>query len=74
MTEGWDPIELLMAADIAELLDVKRAQAHRLTHREDFPAPYAVTPRGFRLWKRADVALWAGRHADRRPGPRPRSE
>jgi predicted DNA-binding transcriptional regulator AlpA len=49
------PIELLTLTDVAEQLGVNRSRAATLSKRPAFPRPYAVTPRGFRLWRRADV-------------------
>ena len=49
------PRELLATIDVAEALGVSRSRAAKLATRPSFPAPYAVTPRGVRLWRRADV-------------------
>jgi len=47
--------ELLTTTDVGEALGVSRRRAYVLTGRREFPAPYAVTPRGIRLWRRSDV-------------------
>lgn len=46
--------------DIAELLDMTRAGAHKLIKREStFPAPVAVLTGRTRVWEREDVERWA---------------
>ena len=58
-------IELLTLTDVGELLGVNRSRAATLSKRPSFPRPYAVTPRGYRLWRRSDVerfdAAWTRR-------------
>lgn len=62
-----EPLELLTAPDVGVVLGVKRSMAARTVNRDDFPAPYAVTPSGLRLWRRRDVERW-NRTANRRVG------
>lgn len=66
------PRELLATVDVAEVLGVSRSRAAKLAARASFPRPYATTPRGMRLWRRADIeafdAAWI-----RKVGPPVRS-
>lgn len=63
--------ELLTTSDVAPILDVSPRRVLALaSSRADFPKPYATTPAGLRLWRRADVEQWAA-SADRSRG-RPR--
>jgi predicted DNA-binding transcriptional regulator AlpA len=48
-------MELLTTTDVAEVLGVSRSRVAKLAKRASFPRPYATTPRGLRLWRRADV-------------------
>ena len=53
------PLELLTTSDIADELGVTRRRAMQLTRdRADFPAPYAVTGAGLRLWRREQIARY----------------
>jgi predicted DNA-binding transcriptional regulator AlpA len=66
-------VELLGASDVAERLGVSRRRVSALVKvRKDFPPPFAITPRGVRLWRAEDVEEWA-RLADRSVG-RPRKQ
>jgi hypothetical protein len=66
------PRELLTTTDIADALGFTPRRARFLADRRPgFPAPYAETPRGLRLWRRADIEAWAAT-ADRTVG-RPRT-
>lgn len=65
------PRELLTTADVADVLGVGRSRVAKLATRRSFPAPYAVTPRGLRLWRRADVEAF-DRTWSRRVGAPPR--
>lgn len=51
-------------AEIADLLGVSRQRAHKITQRDDFPAPVAKLAAGT-IWKRGDVERWLAKH---RPG------
>jgi hypothetical protein len=65
--------ELLTTTDVALVLGVSRRRAAWLAdNRPGFPEPYAATPAGVRLWRRADVERWAAT-ADRTAG-RPRDD
>jgi predicted DNA-binding transcriptional regulator AlpA len=53
-------MDLVTVTDIAELLGMTRAGAHKLVARErTFPAPVAVLTGRTRVWKREDVERWA---------------
>jgi predicted DNA-binding transcriptional regulator AlpA len=53
-------MDLITVTDIAELLDMTRAGAHKLIKREStFPAPVAVLTGRTRVWEREDVERWA---------------
>ena len=60
-------MDLIGVTQIAELLGMTRAGAHKLVGREEsFPAPVS-TVGDRRLWNRADVERWAretGRTSD----------
>lgn len=63
-----DSYELVTTADVAVILGVTSRRARWLAdHRPGFPAPYAVTPSGIRLWHRADIERWDAL-TDRSPG------
>lgn len=51
-------MDLLGTSEIAELLGISRQMVHRLTRRDDFPAPTAELAIG-KVWRRADVEAWA---------------
>jgi predicted DNA-binding transcriptional regulator AlpA len=59
-------MDLVGAAEVAQMLNVSRQQVHRLSRREDFPDPVAVLQAG-KIWRRRDVERWAATHP-RKPG------
>jgi hypothetical protein len=60
---------MVAVPDIAELLDVTRQHAHRLTNREDFPPAALELPSGS-LWTRAAVEAWNERTERHKGRPR----
>jgi predicted DNA-binding transcriptional regulator AlpA len=53
-------MELWSITDVATLLGMTRAGAHKLVRREaTFPAPVAVLTGRTRVWHREDVERWA---------------
>jgi predicted DNA-binding transcriptional regulator AlpA len=53
-------VDLIGLTQIAELLGMSRAGAHKLIGRETtFPAPVSVLANRTRVWDRADVERWA---------------
>lgn len=55
------PLDLVGAAEIAELLGVTRTRVNQLVADDpSFPVPAAELTAG-RIWKRADVEAWARR-------------
>lgn len=51
-------MELVGAAEIADLLGVTRQRVHQLTAQADFPAPLAKLRAGA-VWQLDDVERWA---------------
>jgi predicted DNA-binding transcriptional regulator AlpA len=50
--------ELVIAADIAELLGISRARVHVLVNRPDFPRPVGRLGRS-EVWRWTSVERWA---------------
>lgn len=61
-------MDLVGAAEIADMLGVTRQQVHRLAKQPTFPKPVAVLQLG-RVWRRRDIERWIV--SDRRPPGRP---
>jgi hypothetical protein len=55
-------------AEIADMLDVSKSRAHRLTQlHADFPPPISQLRMG-NVWHRDDVQAWVTAHPNRRAG------
>ena len=50
-------VDLVGAAEIAEMLDVTRQRVDQLARTDGFPAPVAELTAG-RIWERADIFAW----------------
>ena len=55
------PDEIVALSEIAVMLGVTRRTVQRYMDRPDFPAPLGVLAGGRRVWRKDDVAEWAGR-------------
>ncbi|WP_433301328.1 helix-turn-helix transcriptional regulator [Actinoplanes sp. CA-030573] len=59
-----EPMRLLGAHEIRELLGVCRQRVYQLASRADFPKPVAVLAQG-KIWLRDDVEEWMARQPPR---------
>jgi predicted DNA-binding transcriptional regulator AlpA len=69
---GVSPEDIVAVADIATMLGVGIATAHRYANRGGFPEPLGQASSG-RVWLRADVEKWGKAHLPL-PTGRPRKQ
>ena len=60
-----EPLRLIGAHEIRDLLGVTRQRVYQLTGRSDFPKPVATLAQG-KIWAVDDVEAWIGVHRPRR--------
>ena len=62
-----EPLRLIGAHEIRDLLGVSRQRVYQLATQSDFPKPVATLAQG-KIWMVDDIAAWIGTH---RPTPHP---
>jgi predicted DNA-binding transcriptional regulator AlpA len=65
-----EPLCLVGAHEIRDLLGVSRQRVYQLAARPDFPRPVAVLRQG-KIWTVRDVQDWIGVHRSAPEGTRP---